>query len=97
MSNITLGAAEYDLLIKSIETVSAKIDKIFEKINHMDNKTVALEEWRKHHDGQTAVHVSEIAGLKKRVATLENYRWFLVGISVTISGLIAIVGVLLSK
>ena len=100
--SIQLSKSEYLLLIKSIENVSDKIDKIFDKISHMDKKTVALEEWRKHHDMMTASYIADIAAikkdsidnsykLKKRISTLENFRWFLVGISAAISTLFSIV------
>ena len=88
--SIQLSKGEYDLLIKSIEQMSMKVDKIYEKVNHMDKKTVALEEWRKHHDAQYDSNIADYRQLKSRVSVLENYRWFLVGMSIAVSTILAI-------
>lgn len=88
---VSLSKGEYDLLVNTIEKVSLKVDKVYDLINNMDKKTVALEEWRKHHDVQYDANMNDYAMLKKRVNVLENYRWFLVGMSITVSTLAAIV------
>lgn len=86
--NVRLSKMEYDFLVKSIESVSAKIDAISEKISHMDNKTIKLEEWRKHLDSSKEKETTIINNLKVRVSALENFRWFLVGASVILSAMI---------
>jgi len=96
--SMEITRAEYDLLVKSIDGVSdttgkifEKIDKMFEKMEEIATKAIILEEWRKSHEHQTDIHVGEINTLKKRVSVLENYRWFLVGISIAVSSLIGII------
>lgn len=89
--SVNLSKGEYELLVKAIEGMSQKVDKIYEKINYMDKKTVALEEWRKHRDSQSEAKSKDYQMLKARVTVLENYRWFLVGVSIAISTLAAIV------
>lgn len=95
--SVQLSKGEYELLIKSIENVSTKVDKIYEKINHMDKKTVALEEWRKHLDIQYEENIKDYRQLKQRVSVLESYRWFLVGVSITVSTLAGILAQFILK
>lgn len=79
---------EYKLLLKVIQEVSNKVDMIFDKVNEIDKKTFALEEWRKYKDQSILEANASSKNLELRIQALENYKWFLMGGSAAISAII---------
>jgi chromosome segregation ATPase len=90
-NNISLSRSEYELLRDSMSSLSTKLDAVLTKINNIDNKTVALEEWRKHHESIRSNDQRAIEDLQSRVVILEKYRFYLIGMATVISILIAVI------
>tara|TARA_R110000744_G_scaffold228_2_gene870 strand:- start:15456 stop:15749 length:294 start_codon:yes stop_codon:yes gene_type:complete len=97
MSSVELSIREYDQLIKSLAGLSEKMDEVMKRVTAIDKETVALKEWRGFHETNIGASAKEIDGLKLKVRSLENYRWFLIGVSTTISSLVAVLFQLLIK
>lgn len=92
---MTLTHSESMLLFKSMETIASKIDLIVEKVNHIDKRTVSVEEWRKFNEETHNYTKEEIRDLKevdrvnaRRISHLENFKWYMFGVGALIPLLI---------
>jgi hypothetical protein len=96
--------SEAMLLFKSMETIATKIDLIVDKVNHIDKRIVSVEEWRKFNEETHNYTKEEIRELKdadkiqsKRIARLENFKWYLFGMGAIIPVFVTILLSYLSK
>lgn len=89
------GDNDYQLLVATMQALSSKVDIILEKFESLGNKVIILEEWRKYVEDDRSQDRRQINQHDSRISALENYRWFLLGVSTiigTLFGILAAIG-----
>ena len=67
-----------------------KLDRILEDISDLKTNQAIFEEWRRGQDAHKSVQTEDLKEIKSRLHILESYKWFLVGISASISISVAV-------
>lgn len=76
---------KYNLVLSTLEKISLKLDGVLERLNDHDKKDAAFNEWKRYQEKNVTNLSKTVEDTGLRISALENYKWFLLGMSAVFS------------